>query len=182
MPKPKGICETELSEEQQLKLIDWLINEAIEYRPAAARIEAEFGVKCSKDAVKTFYDNVCWPLVLERRSRARDQASRLEATLEEDERIETAMLSQLKQRAFEIMLKPNPDPKEVVALLSMALKARDQKLDQAKLAQEKSKFDLMLRKYEDQLAKVREIATAAQAKGGLTPETLAKIAEAAKLL
>jgi hypothetical protein len=57
-------------------------------------------------------------------------------------RWDEAAIDKLKQFVFELMLKPNADPKEVKAVYGLVLKARDQDIAKAKLeAATKSKIE-----------------------------------------
>lgn len=168
MRKPKAILETQLTDERQVTLCGWLMNGGplSDYRTAALQVEKEFGLKVGKDAVATFYHNVCVPLMLQRKARAAEASDILASDPATDRKVTTSLISQLKQRAFEILLQPNPDPKEIVCVISQALKARDQdqvdqKIEQKnrELAQNDRKLKLMeskLHQAKEEVKKLRD--------------------------
>lgn len=122
MRKPKSILETELTEAQQAQLADWLLGGMI-YVEAVPVIEKQFGLKVSKTAVSKFWEKVCAPQLLLRRSKAVQLANAIGAdTPESQSSIDKAMLAALKQKAFEVLVKPNPSPEEITSVLSSALK------------------------------------------------------------
>ena len=89
-------------------------------------------------------------------------ASGSAASVKQASHFEEATVDQLKQRAFEMMLKPQTDSKEVKALLALTLKVRDQDLDKGRLALDQQKFDALLAREAEAKAAVTDVE--------LTPE------------
>ena len=163
---------------QQAMLADWLLD-GMPYHVAQAQVEKEFSVRAGSAAFATFWQEVCVPALLTRRSRAMGTA---EAVAEEagnqPGRFDQATIDQLKQKAFELSISPHSDPKDVKALMMLVLKSRDQDIKQSDVAIKLRRLDLL----EKQAAEAKEKLTAVKTAGGLSPEALAQIEAAASLL
>jgi hypothetical protein len=130
-----------LPEEQQALLAEWLMN-GMPYHVARAQVENEFGrtVK-SLSSFSAFWDEVCQPILLSRRSRAMQTSETLAGTLEQNELLDKGLITMIKQKAFEICMQPGADPDAVSSLVSGALKLRDQDLKQKDLQIRRDKFE-----------------------------------------
>jgi hypothetical protein len=147
-----------MPDEQQTKLARWLIGGMI-YSEARERCASEFGIKfVSEKPLSNFWRVVCMPSVLRRRANSAKTAAEIakEAGKTKAE-FEAATIDQLQQRAFELMLLPKANPREVALLLSLALKVRDQDRTDQALAQANKKLQFEMRKYRDEQAKTKAV-------------------------
>jgi predicted O-linked N-acetylglucosamine transferase (SPINDLY family) len=151
MKKPKSKLETKLSEEQQAKLADWLLD-GMQYHQAQEVVAKEFGVRVSLRAFTPFWDLYCAPSLVQRRNRAVSTSEEIAAeAAKRPGQFDKATIDALKQKSFELAIKPNADPKEVKALFSLVLKAGDQSLEWAKFRRETC--ELFVKWFDDQRAK-----------------------------
>jgi len=180
LKKPRADAKLlNLPEEQQEQLVAWLFSAGMTYEKVRPLVRKEFGVSCSRASLSAFWSQVCAPRLISRRSQSRIGAEKIAAEAEKEGCIFTkATLAVLRQKAFDLLADSNADPEEVRGLLSLALKARDQDQKGEQIAQAERRLKLL----EAQAEKVREAISAAKQPGGLTPEALAKIEEAAKIL
>lgn len=166
-----------LPEEQQSQLAEWLIN-GTPYHAAIALCEREFGVRTSAGALSSFWQEVCVPALLRRRSQAATTAETLaEQAAQRPGMFDPATIDAIRQRAFDLAINPASKPDDVAALFSLLLKARDQDLKGRAVTVAERRLEML----EQQAAAVRNAVNEART-GGLTPESLRKIEEAAKLL
>lgn len=130
-----------LPEEQQAKLAEWLLS-GVPYHEAKLLVEKEFGVAVkSLDSFRSFWEQVCVPLLLVKRQRSLKTAdSRAMAVTQSPGQFDLATLDAIKQRAYELSESPGADPKDVKAILMLVLKARDQDLQERQLAFDREKF------------------------------------------
>lgn len=136
-----------LPEPQQAALAEMLLG-GMPYhiaREVAAKPPPDgFGVRVSLSAFTPFWQEVCVPHLLARRSRALTAANAIgTAAAGSGKRFDAAFIDGLKQRAVEIFLQPNPEPDEIAAVVGQALKAQDMELkrEQIALARDKFEFD-----------------------------------------
>ena len=167
-----------LPEEQQAQLAEWLLS-GVPYHRAQELLEKEFQVSVrSLSSFGRFWEEVCRPALLARRSRAVSTADEVAASaVSSPGRLDEATIAALKQKAFELAISPGQDPEAVKAVFSLVLKARDQDLDaqKLKLDWEKFSFDAAKRAMEE-AAKIKAI----QADGKLNGDQ--KIAAVRQLL
>lgn len=121
-----------LPEEQQAQLADWLLG-GMPYHEAKAIVAKPapegFGVSVSINAFSGFWQTVCAPMMLQRRSRAVRTADLIAEEIDKAPgRLDSATIDLLKQQAFELASSPQARPRDVKALFSLVLKARDQEL------------------------------------------------------
>ena len=167
-----------MSDGQQAQLADWLLG-GMPYHIAQPQVEQEFGVKAGKDSFATFWQEVCVPLLLTRRRQAVETADAVASEASNQPgRFDQATIDALKQKAFELSISPHSEPKDVKALMMLVLKARDQDIKQSDMALKVRRLELL----EKQAADVKEKLTAVKTGGGLSPEALRQIEEAANLL
>lgn len=132
-----------LPEEQQCKLADWLLS-GMPYHEAKLLVEKEFSVSLkSLDPFKNFWQQVCQPHLLARRSRSLQTAAvRAEdVTVQSATVFDRATLDALRQKAYELAESPGADPKDVKGVMMLLLKARDQDFEREKLAFDRQKFE-----------------------------------------
>jgi hypothetical protein len=124
-----------LPEEQQAKLADWLLG-GMPYHEARLLVEKEFGVALrSLDPFRKFWNEVCQAALLARRRRALSTADeRAEEAKRHPGQFDAATLDALKQKAYELSEQPDANPRDVKAVLTLVLKARDQDLTERSLA------------------------------------------------
>lgn len=169
---------TQLSSEQQDALADWLL-QGVSYERARQLVEAEFGVTTSKGALGEFYHSYCGLRSLERRRDAANYAAQIAKDAEAmPSRFNTAAIELLQQRAFEMLASPKTEAADIKALFAMVLADKKLDLDNEKLKQ-------TIRVYEETQAKAKaalESIVTGSEDAGLSPETLAKIERALKIL
>jgi hypothetical protein len=122
-----------LPEGQQAELADWLLT-GMPYHVAAARVEKEFGVSVGHSAFTSFWEEVCVPLMLGRRSQQRVAAeARAEVVERQPARFSEATLDALQERALQLAHSPLAKAKDVKALFGLVLKAKDQELEERRI-------------------------------------------------
>lgn len=142
LKKPRSDAKLlNLPEEQQMQLADWLLA-GMPYHLAKKRISEEFGVSCGVAALSGFYSEVCVPVLLKRRTRAREAAEEIaiEATKSPGQ-FDSATVDAIKQKAFELAISPLSEPKDVKALFMLLQKSRDQDLKAQTLDLDRNKFE-----------------------------------------
>jgi hypothetical protein len=155
-----------LPEEQQAQLAEWLLD-GMPYHTAKETVAKEFGVSVSLPCFSSFWEEVCAPALITRRRRAVSTAEEIaiEASATPG-RFDQATIDALKQQAFELSIKPNADPKQVKALFSLVLKARDQDLEErrvklleakAALADQAKEIVESTASPEEQMAKIKAV-------------------------
>lgn len=166
-----------LPEEQQAQLAEWLLG-TMPYHVAQKRVEAEFGVRVGLAAFSSFYAEVCAPLRLSQRSRAAQMAQEIATEAGKSPgAFDQATVDAIRQKAFELSINPAADPGDVKALFMLLQKSRDQDLKAQQIDLARRRVELL----ESKLKAVQDAVTSAKA-GGLTPDTLRRIEEAAKIL
>ncbi len=150
-------------------LAGWTYDAAMEW------LLLECGETTSLDALSRFYQRHCVPVLQERKRWAALAAEGLGKMGAETKAFEEAAMAEAIEFAFQFLRDPNGDPEGKRKWLESLIK---------KQGQEDARTKLKAALEEKAEAKRRlEAATAkAKSKGGLTPETLAEIEEAAGLL
>lgn len=134
----------QMPELHQARLADWLLG-GMTYHEANQLVEREFGVKASSslDRYTRFWEEVCVPMLLRRRRRMAGTAFERAAEAEQNPaEFDRATLDALQQRAYELAENPKADPKDVKAILTLLLKAKDQSLEERRLELDLSKFKI----------------------------------------
>lgn len=179
MRKPRSDSKLmRLSEEQQALLVEWLLS-GIPYHEAKKLVEKEFGVRCSLSALSLFYGVCCQQHLIRRRDQAVNTANEVaEVAKKNPAQFDAATIDAIRQKAFELAISPMASAKDVKSLFMLISKNRDQELKAQQIELERRRVEMLERK----LLAVQAAVTQAKTAGGLTPETLARIEEAAKLL
>lgn len=133
MRKPRSDSKlAHLPEDQRQALTDWLLA-GTAYRVVKGRLLSEFGVSTSDDALCRFWNDYCGAALIARRQRAVSLADEVAAeAAREPGRFDAATIDALKQKAFELAVNPQSDPRDVKGLFMLVLKSRDQELERAK--------------------------------------------------
>jgi hypothetical protein len=121
-----------LPEDQFQALVDWLLAGS-PYRVIKERLLKEFQVVTSNAALSDFWNTCAAPALLARRKRAvtlADEVAQDAAAC--PGRFDDATIDALKQKAFELAVNPQADPRDVKGLFMLILKSRDQELEQEK--------------------------------------------------
>ena len=161
MKKPRSDNKLlNLPEEQQAQLAEWLLS-GMPYHQAKQLLFKEFSVSVSLSAFSSFWSNVCAPELMRRRTRAVKVANEVaEEASRNPGKFDAATIDALKQKAFEQAISPGSNPKDVKALFSLVLKARDQDIDKEQLEFDKEKFQFDAAKAcLEHLPKLRQIAS-----------------------
>lgn len=141
LKKPRADAKLlNLPEEQQAQLADWLLS-GVPYHAARGMVSKEFGVSCSLSALSGFWQEVCVPVLLKRRSQAVRAAEGIaQEASRTPGRFDAATLDAIQQKAFEILVSPGAKPADVEAIVNLALKSRDQSLKAESLELQRDKF------------------------------------------
>lgn len=134
MSKPKNPL-LNMSETDQARLAEWLLG-GMTYHEANLLVEKEFSVKASASLGRysRFWEQVCVPMLLQRRSRmAGTAAARKQEAETNPAEFDKATLDALQQRAYELAENPQSNPKDVKAILTLLLKAKDQSLEERRI-------------------------------------------------
>lgn len=165
-----------LPPEQKTALTDWLVDEGISYADARERIAEQFGVTTSLGAISDFWQKECFSL---RFRKARSVADQIVSVMREgDNGFDEATLNAIGQRAFNLATAQDAEVDDLVQLVKVIGDSKKLQLQVDKLEVEKRKLALLERK----AAAFDALEKAADAPGGLTPETILQIREKAGLL
>jgi hypothetical protein len=134
MRKPRSDAKLlNLPEEQQSQLSHWLLS-GMPYHQVRALLSKEMGVTTSCAALSAYYSDVCSAALLSKRVRAVSTADQLaEAAAATPGRFDQATIDALKQKAFELSISPQADPRDVKSLMMLVLKSRDQDLSERRI-------------------------------------------------
>lgn len=131
----------QLSEGQEAQLAEWLLD-GMPYHKAQELLEREFSLKVGHTALSQFWQDVCVPLLLARRSRAVQTAREIgDDARSRPGEFDKATVDLLEQKALELAIAPNADPRNVKALYMLVLKARDQGLEERRITLDREKFE-----------------------------------------
>ena len=128
--KPRSDSKLDaLDEDQQRQLCEWLLTPGLSYERVKKLVMEEFDVSTSGRALSNFYQSYVGAYVLHRRRQAVGLATEVREDLERTPgKFTAATIDALEQKAFELSQNPQVDPKDVKAIFSLVLKARDQSL------------------------------------------------------
>jgi hypothetical protein len=158
MRKPRSDSKLDaLDQDQQRQLCEWLLTPGLSYEKVKKLVFDEFNTSTTGSSLSLFYQEYVGAYVLERRRRAVGLAQEVGVELKRQPgQFSQATIDALEQKAFELAQNPMVDPKEVKAIFSLVLKARDQSLQRDKFEIETCERFLTWSKDE----KARAIATA----------------------
>lgn len=145
------------------------------YVQAADWLKVECGVTVSGSAFTPFYARHVEPILVERKKFAALSANTLAKLAKESEAFDAAAIGELKEYAYRLIRDPNSDPEEARKWMETLIKAQAGQRDSRKLA-------LVEAAAREAKAKLEALTKTAKSQGGLTPETLKQIEEAAGLL
>jgi hypothetical protein len=177
MRKPRSDSKLDaLDVDQQRQLCEWLLTPGLNYERVKELVFEKFNTSTTGSSLSRFYRDYVGAYVLERRRQAVGLATEIGEELKRAPgEFSAQTIDALEQKAFELAQNPMVDPKEVKAIFSLVLKARDQSLDERRLVLHEKKaaaFD-----------RAQAALTEAKAsKGGVTPETLERIERELNLL
>jgi hypothetical protein len=134
MKKPRSDSKLDaLDQDQQRQLCEWLLTPGLSYESIKSLVFEKFNTSTSGSALSSFYQSYVGSYVLERRRRAVGLAQEVGVELKRQPgQFSQATIDALEQKAFELAQNPMVDPKEVKAIFSLVLKARDQSLQRDK--------------------------------------------------
>lgn len=135
----------------------------------------ECGVCVSLSAFTPFYRRHVEPILKERKQFAALSAGTLAKLAKETDAFDTAAIGELKEYAYRLIRDPNSDPEDARKWMETLIKAQAGQRDSRKLL-------LLETAAREAKAKLEALTKAAKSQGGLTPETLKQIEEAAGLL
>ncbi|MEI7729187.1 MAG: hypothetical protein WCO56_06430 [Verrucomicrobiota bacterium] len=149
-----------LPEPARLQLADgWLAG--LSHAELQENLRRDFDCELAPEAFARLFEECVLPRLLDRRARTAHTAKLLAAQPLPDG-FDAALFDQLKQRLLELALNPVLKPADILALMTLWLKYRDQELDRQKLE--------------------REEPGSPKGEAGIRPETMAYIEEKLKLM
>lgn len=138
----------------------------------AVEVPLRFGFACSLSTLSEFYK---WLRLKRRVQSAQERAAQARLELAKDPTITPADLARVGQMVFTAETIEDGNVKAYVSLVKLQLKQQEIEHNARKLA-------LLEAKAAEAKAKLEALTSFAKSKGGLTPETLKQIEEAAGLL
>lgn len=173
--KARGDSKLEqLPPEQKAALIDGLLC-GWTYTQANDWLEVESTGSVSLSAFTPFYSRYVEPILVERKQFAALSAKTLAKLAKESDAFDAAAIGELKEYAYRLIRDPNSDPEDARKWMETLIKAQAGQRDSRKLT-------LLETAAAEAKAKLVALASAGKTTGGLTPETLKQIEEAAGLL
>lgn len=156
-PRPEARL-LNMPEERQAELAEWLLS-GMPYHAAREAVSKQFGVVCSLASLSQFYQQVCVPVLLRRRSQAVAAAEEVaDAARSTPGRFDAATIDAIQQKAFELAISPLSSPKDVKAMFMLLQKSRDQDLKREEVDLHRARFqretaEMFLQFAEDRRAK-----------------------------
>jgi hypothetical protein len=156
--KPRSDSKLDaLDLDQQQMLCEWLLTPGLSYERIKEMVFKEFNVSTTASSLSSFYSSYVAAYLIQRRAQAVGVAKELGAEVEKTPgQFSKATIDALEQKAFEFAQNPMVNPKDVKAIFSLVLKARDQEFDREKFAV--ATCETFLKWMKDE--KAREIAAA----------------------
>jgi hypothetical protein len=136
------------------------------------QVEKEYGFTCSLSSLSEFYK---WLRLKRRMESAAERASQARLQLASDPTMSPEILARVGQMVFTAETIEDGNVKAYVELVKLQLQARSLEINARKLK-------LLEDTAKEAKAKITALTNAAKSSGGLTPETLKQIEEAAGLL
>ena len=167
-----------LPEDQYQSLVDWLLA-GNPYRVVKKRLKEEFNVATSDASLSDFWNECCSAALIARREKAVTLADEVaEEAAARPGQFDQATIDALKQKAFELAVNPNADPRDVKGLFMLVLKARDQAINEREIELAEQKFRDLQAKNAEATEKIKK----AISKKGISKGTIKSIEEALNLL
>ncbi len=163
-----------LPEPRQRELVQGLLC-GWSYTQALDWLQVECSVTVALSAFTGFYQRNVEPVLRERKQFAALSARTLAKMAKETEAFDAAAIGELKEYAYRLIRDPASDPEDARKWMETLIKAQAGQRDGRKLS-------LLETAAREAKAKLMAISSLAKSKGGLTPETLQQIEEAAGLL
>src|SRR5688572_13717952 len=105
-----------LNDTQHFQLVEWLTS-GTPYHKVQSLVKSEFGFHVSTSAFTPFWERHCVPQLLARRRQAATTADEIKSEAQKRPgAFDDATIDQLSQKAFELSISPNANPKDVKAL------------------------------------------------------------------
>lgn len=182
MKKPRSDKKlAQLTDEQADTLFAWMRG-GLSYAEIRTAVAREFEIETSVRALSDWWEERVTAEEKARVLRAANVASSVGADLVARlPEITDALRGQLTQKAFEVALLGG-DEKTIATLMGIVGDINKGELDRAKLTIDVKKLEQRVREYEEKNAAAKAALAGLASKGGLTPETIREIEEAAKLL
>lgn len=135
-----------MPEGQQAQLAEWLLGGML-YSEAQKQVKDQFGIEVkSLKSFSHFWEEVCVPALLRRRSQAVQTAESIAQEMQSRPgRFDQPTVDAIKQKAFELAISPQSHPKDVKALFMLLQKARDQEIKVQQIELERDKFKETIR-------------------------------------
>jgi hypothetical protein len=146
--------------------------EKLSMEAIAALLPDTYNISCSVSVVSEFYK---WLRLRKRMENAAERASQARYALAQDPNMTPDMLARVGQMVFTAETIEDGNVKAYVELVKLQLQARSLEINARKLK-------LLEDSAKEAKARLTALTTAAKSNGGLTPETLKQIEEAAGLL
>lgn len=192
----------QLPDHQHAELIQGLLG-GWTYMQAIDWLAVECGVTARLSSFTPFYQRHVGPILVERKQFAALSANTLGKLAKETKAFDAAAIGEMKEYAYRLMRDPSSDPEEARKWMETVIKAQagernDKVLEQKDtliamkdreisqkgqlIEQSERRVKLLEDAASDAKAKLKAAMEGAKSTGGLSPETLAQIEEAAGLL
>lgn len=178
-----------LPQNQREAIEQWIAEENLSYINCSKRCWQDFGVRVSKDSVRSYY-------LRRAQERTRDAMLQKIATSRKTANLVTdqfrrnpadtyqALLDMAGQIAFEKSMEGGEelDAETIFNFTKLVIQGKKEARADLRLQMLQQKLELEMQKYKDEVAERKKEIQIAIKSGGLTPETLQKIEEAVSLL
>ena len=139
LPKPKANSKlAQLPPHQREQLIRWLVDENISLAAAAERVEQDFNVRVSTEAVRRFYASQCFMLRTSEAHEFAEQVANELVTIDPD--FDKATMALVKQKAFERAYARDGDIDQLATLARIIGDTRTHALRERRLEFDQEKF------------------------------------------
>jgi hypothetical protein len=123
-----------IPEETRKKLIDWLVNQPLNYKQVCDKLREECGVIVCREALGRFYRKWVWPLIVERRAHLVDISDEYKKEIKNKPgSFYCATLDALAQRGMRIAMDEDTTPREMKLIIDSLIRLREQSLKEQKL-------------------------------------------------
>jgi len=132
-PAPSAKLEL-LDENQKQELCEWILTPGLSYRLVKKMAAEEFKLEISQSTLSRFYRSYCVVELLRQRADAVFVTDEIGKEIERvPGRWDQATIDAIKQKSFEMAIRPGSKPTDVKNLYSLVLKHRDQEMNERKL-------------------------------------------------